>query len=111
MNIQEFKAWFEGFNENLNGPPDTRQWARIVEKICMIKNAPPTKEVVFRDHWYQPWQRYWPSYVTWAVSQDKVRSDSDMVSAQVCATSSVFNPSDAFRDLGRAEAASIRPKS
>lgn len=61
MNIQEFKAWFEGFNENLNGPPDTRQWARIV--------------------------------------------------AQVCATSSVFNPSDAFRDLGRAEAASIRPKS
>lgn len=68
MNLNEFKAWFDGFGENLDGPPDKRQWARIKEKIDKIADAPPVTQHVFHDHYYRPWQRwfeyqYLPYYV------------------------------------------------
>lgn len=51
MTLNEFKAWFEGFNENLDGVPNRRQWDRIVEKVAALGEpsrligqgyAPPT---------------------------------------------------------------------
>ena len=39
MTLQEFKAWFEGFSENLDGPPDEKKWDRIKAKIAEIDGA------------------------------------------------------------------------
>lgn len=39
MNNSEFKAWFGGFTENLDGPPNKKQWARIKEKVDRIGNS------------------------------------------------------------------------
>jgi hypothetical protein len=58
VNLNEFRAWFEGFGENLDGPPDKRQWARIKEKIEKIADAPSVTQHVFHNHYYRPWQRW-----------------------------------------------------
>ena len=42
MTVSEFKAWFEGYTENLNSEvaPSKKQWTRIKERIAEIKEAP-----------------------------------------------------------------------
>lgn len=40
MTVSEFKAWFEGFTEAMDGPPDAKQWARIQSKVKEIADKP-----------------------------------------------------------------------
>ncbi len=37
MTTQQFKAWFEGFTEQMSGPPNELQWKRIKEKISSVQ--------------------------------------------------------------------------
>ena len=56
--VSEFKAWFEGFTEAMDGPPDAKQWERIVSKIKAIDGTPmPT--VVIRENYYR-FRPFWP---------------------------------------------------
>ena len=41
MNTQEFKAWFAGFTEAIDGVPNAKQWARIKEEAEKIRDASP----------------------------------------------------------------------
>lgn len=41
MNAVEFKAWFEGFTENMEGPPNAKDWKKICEKIGSMKSSYP----------------------------------------------------------------------
>lgn len=42
MTLAEFKAWFEGFAENIDGAPTPEQWARVAEKLDEVcETAPP----------------------------------------------------------------------
>lgn len=41
MNLPEFKAWFEGFSEFLEGPPNEKQWARVKEHIAELTGGEP----------------------------------------------------------------------
>jgi len=36
MNSLQFKAWFDGFTENMDKPPTERQWSRIKEQVKNI---------------------------------------------------------------------------
>ena len=36
MTPREFKAWFKGFTEAIDGVPSEKQWARIQEQIGKI---------------------------------------------------------------------------
>ena len=36
MNMSEFKAWFYGFTENIDGAPSAKQWKRIREQVGQI---------------------------------------------------------------------------
>ncbi|WP_407529416.1 hypothetical protein [Methylobacterium oryzisoli] len=53
MTPSEFKAWFEGFTESMDGPPSLKQWERIQARVKQITGQ-PTTQTVFVD-------RYWPS--------------------------------------------------
>ncbi len=33
MTLNEFKAWFDGYTENIKDQPNKKQWARIQEKM------------------------------------------------------------------------------
>lgn len=58
MTLAEFKAWFEGFTEDMDGPPNAKQFKRIKAKVGEITGAPITQTVIreyvdrYRPYWY-----------------------------------------------------------
>ena len=48
MTASEFKMWFAGFIENLEGRPTQHQWERIKERVAEIDNTPGLK---YRESW------------------------------------------------------------
>ena len=58
MKLSEFKAWFEGFTENIEGVPSAKQWERIKARISEI-TAEPTSYEYFMARYYRPYQPYW----------------------------------------------------
>lgn len=40
MNIAEFKAWFEGYTEDMEGPPSAAQWERIKSRVGELSLPP-----------------------------------------------------------------------
>ena len=55
MTLSEFKAWFEGFTEDMDARPTEKQWKRIKARVKEIDGTAITKEV---------WHRYWGPYYT-----------------------------------------------
>ncbi len=39
MTPNEFKAWFEGFSEAVDGAPTPAQWQRISEKVATLNTS------------------------------------------------------------------------
>ena len=58
MTLNEFKAWFEGFSENLGEVPTKAQWKRIKARIDEIDGWPGSPLIVERH--YEFYRRYWP---------------------------------------------------
>jgi hypothetical protein len=46
MDVKEFKAWFEGFRECIDGTPTPEQFAKIKAKIAQIEG--PAPKVTYR---------------------------------------------------------------
>lgn len=59
MNLSEFKAWFEGFTESMDGPPGEKAWKRIQDRIKSIKSDEPTTQRVFHEYYEKPWKRWY----------------------------------------------------
>lgn len=57
MTPKEFKAWFEGFTEAMEGQPTPDQWSKIKTRVAQIDGT-PTSYPVFVD-------RYWPAARPW----------------------------------------------
>ncbi len=60
MTPQEFKAWFDGYTENISKTPTQKQWKRIQERVGEIDGVPVTEQIFIDRYWYT----YWPNYVT-----------------------------------------------
>lgn len=58
MHLSEFKAWFEGFTEEMKGPPNESQWKKIKAQVKDI-SADYTPAPIFVDRYVHPWRRYW----------------------------------------------------
>lgn len=116
MNLSEFKAWFDGFTENLDGPPTTKQWKRVQDKVAEIKEMPATTYHTFiRDHYYPWWHQHHHHYhstpnmpyftttcVGLAQSNGAMNLNND-ITYQSSQNHVDFDSSRAFTDLGRAE--------
>ncbi len=110
MNLSEFKAWFEGFTEDMDKPPTTKQWKRVKARVEEITSV-PTPWPVFVERYFQPYQPYfttptWPTVTICGTQTQTTAGGIDEV------TSNVVNmvgatALPAFEDLGRAEALSI----
>ncbi len=57
MKREEFKAWFEGYTENMDGPPGAKQWDRIKARVKEIDGTSVIYSPVYVDRW-----RYWNPY-------------------------------------------------
>lgn len=65
MTLSEFKAWFEGYTEALDGSPDEKQWKRIKAQVAKIDGAPLTQTVFidrYRDYKWPNWPYPYVSY-------------------------------------------------
>ncbi len=65
MTPQEFKAWFDGFTENCDGPPNEKQWDRIKAKVADINGTPVSYPVYVDRHWSRPYPYFYsvtPNY-------------------------------------------------
>lgn len=51
MTLAEFKAWFEGFTESMEGQPTAKQWKRIKERVAQIDGTTVTHQVIYRDRY------------------------------------------------------------
>ena len=63
MTLQEFKAWFEGFTENMDGTPNAKQWKRIQAKISDIDGT-VTSYPIFIDRYVKPYFTSYPPVIT-----------------------------------------------
>lgn len=120
MTLSEFKAWFEGFTEDMDGAPSVKQFDKIKSKVEEIDDK-PIEKTVFIDRYrdYFPYQRWGdtlpPPIVSWSAGAVQ---GSDSVGRAVLAgdpgAEMVVNDASetigwdaipAMRELGRAEAA------
>lgn len=60
MTLSEFKAWFEGFTDCMDGAPSEKQWKKITAKVGEITGAPITREVYIQS--YRDVRPYWNSW-------------------------------------------------
>ena len=63
MTLSEFKAWFEGFTENIDGKPNEKQWKRIKARVKEIDGTPVTPIVIER--WRDRYVPNWPIGPIW----------------------------------------------
>jgi len=107
MNLSEFKAWFEGFTENLDGPPNTKQWKRITKRVEEI-TSDATPWPIFVDRYIRPYPQ-----ITWTVGSPTTLTGGtcgDVTSNALTlqAEGQLFNANDAFAQLGRNDAQNIQ---
>ena len=110
MTLSEFKAWFEGFTETMDGPPNSKQWARIQKRIAEIDGEPVPQRVIERH--YHDYHRWWPSrtapsrpwYGPYEVTCGTMLFSAGGVQQS---TGGVQPTSDALADMGRADAAMV----
>lgn len=94
MTLAEFKAWFEGFTEDMDGAPSKKQWERIKARVSEIDGVAVTR-TVFVDHYIPAGRRYWweNPVVTWGSTTN----------IPLTTTGQSFNSHAAMLDLGKAE--------
>lgn len=39
MTINEFRAWLDGFKEAIGEAPTAEQWAKVLEKVAIVREA------------------------------------------------------------------------
>jgi len=103
MTLQEFKAWFDGFTENIGERPSAKQWERIQARVKEIDGAAVSYPVFVERYWprYLPGLPYWqqPGWNTCQSFASNVKDDGHTVS---------FNSSQAMLALGKADYAAIQ---
>lgn len=114
MTLSEFKAWFEGFSENMpggsGGAPTAEQFAKIKAKVAEIDGAPVTERIYIDRYRPTYTNRYWDyPFVGGAAATGGMTMGT---AYGYCAPQSkgdnqtvTFDSSLAMYNLGRAEAA------
>lgn len=98
MTPSEFKAWFDGFTESMEGRPTDKQWRRIKKRVSEINEYAITEQH-FRRYYYEPFRPYWASYGGSTISntavQGKIR--------ELCQNNSSNDIQGLLTNAGRAE--------
>lgn len=107
MTLSEFKAWFEGFTEDMDGPPSEKQWKRVKKRVGEISGFALT-ERMFVDRFVpsHPWRRYHEPLISYGGGN---------LSATSCSSNSSgggvradeFDGHSAMLSLGKADAAEM----
>lgn len=106
MTLAEFKAWFEGFTEDMDGAPSEKQWKRIKARVKEIDGVAITK-TVFIDRYVTPYRPYWSDMVFGASGYVPVGTTCMNAAGEALASAKAavaeFDSHCAMLDLGKAE--------
>jgi len=102
MTLSEFKAWFEGFTEDMDAAPNAKQWKRIKARVKEIDGTVTTYPV-YLDRYVYPWSPtvVWNGYPR---AGDRIVAQNV---AHIDASAVEFEPSAALYSLGKSEARSF----
>lgn len=108
MTPKEFKAWFEGFTEAMDGQPTPAQWAKVKERVAQIDGTPTSYPVyvdryVPRRYWELEPYRVWCKADTIPAAFEEQLSVASMGGMRVTADGVTFNPEGAMHMLGKAD--------
>ena len=92
MTPREFKAWFDGFTEAMDGEPNKAQWKRIRARVAEIDGNTVTERIYV--------DKYWPTYPRWCYT-------SATGDTSIPLSGGSFNSTLAMNALGRIEASNI----
>lgn len=112
MTLSEFKAWFEGFTEAMDGAPGPKAWKRICERVKEICAEPTPLPQIVRE--YVPQRYYGPYWSAYGVGSAQRRSLESQFqhavsgSHQIACTQTIQSTDDAFRLIGRSDAESLQ---
>jgi hypothetical protein len=118
MTPSEFKAWFDGFTENMDYVPTEEQWKRIKARVAEIDGKPVT-EKVFVDRYLPyvyPWYVHLPSTVVTPVQPYVISTPTWVSGTYTCGVEAgqgpnmntvLFSSTTAMNALGAAEAVSL----
>ena len=70
MTLSEFRAWFEGFTDNMSKPPTAEQWKKIKAKVKQIDGEPITERIFIGRYWPRPYRPYWHDTIWLSGSSD-----------------------------------------
>lgn len=93
MTLAEFKAWFDGYTEDMDGAPTAKQWKRIKKRVAEIDGQTLTYPV-YIDRYIRPypWLReYW-------------HSTCSSNAAPASNSAEAFNSAQGMHVIGKAEA-------
>jgi hypothetical protein len=99
MNLAEFKAWFEGFTEDMDGAPNAKQWRRIKARVKEIDGTAVTERIYF--------DRYWPTVRPYWHEWYGASYTSYGTNSGLSAQGGSFTSSDAMAALGKADYQSL----
>lgn len=118
MTLSEFKAWFEGFTEGIEAAPTADQFAKIKAKVAKIDGTVTTYPVFVDRYWPSRYdyrddsRQFWTSgNIAYAAGNASPQATMNASYAHTDPASKgdnqtvVFDAQEAFRNLGRAEAA------
>lgn len=105
MTLNEFKAWFEGFSETMDGAPNEKQWERIKTRVGEI-NGSAISYPIFVDRYVRPYRDWYSP--SWVQSQATSRIDGvtwmeNKSAKSASAYNTIFDAGSALREAGRIE--------
>jgi hypothetical protein len=115
MTPSEFKCWFQGYTEALEGTPSETQWKRIKARVDEIDGRAIT-EHVYINRYVPNWYYGYPYYGQWTVGSTTMSGSScnigygtgtanlNLASAAGNLQNASFDSHAAMLSLGRAEA-------
>jgi hypothetical protein len=102
MTLAEFKAWFEGFTEDMDGAPSEKQFQKIRAKVKEITGT-PMAPVVIREY-VDRYRPYWSTPAVPYYIANGVGISGGMIVGDASAQSAVSaQPETLLHDLGKAE--------
>src|SRR5579864_8853520 len=106
MTLQEFKAWFDGFTEEMAGASNKKQWYRIKKRVKEIDGT-AVSYPVYVDR-YVPYIRRYADYIPyWNAAGCNMTAAQGVNSRYDGHEATSFNSTSAMLALGKADYQSI----
>lgn len=106
MTPQEFKAWFDGFTEAMDGHPTEAQWVKVKQRVSEIDGKPISYPVYVDRYWPRDYPRWYEPYRVYGASSGMSAAPTmgaNTLAASMKVDDATFDSLPAMKALGAAD--------